>query len=235
MAAATAVVVLVVLGTLGLALGAPANMATSEKRESMGAETTDVCYPHLIYPNGSRMTADIQSHYAARSCLDSMLLTTLSDKGAVLRELFKRSGATIYCRGLVHLLSLVEAYGWTDSLCERPLVDREQHFCDPSSLSRQVANFNGAVGKLDGMNYRVLSAVARQMLSTLALGKCSEICVGPIGSALCGTFFDVTTFLVSKYEGGESQCSIMYMYNYTCMWMIWERVAPVRKFGSREV
>ena len=187
-----------------LACLGPTHAAPIMTRVSTGTEATDVCFPHLLNPDGSCMTADIKSYYSPKSCLDGILLALLSDSGVGLMEIVQQSGATVYCRGLVQLLSLVEAYGWTDCLCKRPLIDKKQHFCDYSSLSARIAWLNEAVGKLDRMNYKGLSAVATQMLSTLALGKCAETCVGPVGSALCGTFFDVMTFFVEKYGKGES-------------------------------
>ena len=179
------------LACLAVAIGAPA--------------VPDVCNPHLILKDGTRMKDDVRSHFNWNSsCFGSTLLILLSEKGGFINAI-TTTGGTPYCRGLVQLLSLVEAYGWTGNMC----LNKSLHFsgekkpCDSTDdVFLQLNDWNR---KLTDMKYDGLADVVNQMMVTLGGSRCLDTCGGYLGSQLCSTLIKAVGYFVVKYDEGVSQ------------------------------
>lgn len=157
------------------------------------------CNPHLILPNGARMEVDVVSHYdkVDRMCLGGLVMSIFKfQKGA---GLFEQAEDTAICHGFVKLLSLIDAYHWTEEMCEGKVIEDERRpFCE--RYDDRQKNIEGLVERYKAIGYDDLTTIIETLSAFKEEGKCEDFCGGRMNSALCGGFVDASRFFLSKME-----------------------------------
>ena len=159
------------------------------------------CNPHLRMPNGTRMAADVVSYYNEK-CLGGLVMSLFKFQAGI--KLFEHMEDTVICHGYVKLLSLIDAYQWTEEMCENKVIEDERaHFCerydDDQKNIEELANRYGAIG------YNDLTTIAKVLSALEGEGKCKDFCGGIMNSVLCGSFVDASRFFLDKFESGKPQ------------------------------
>ena len=184
---------------------APINAASQEglsvEHRKYVLDTMASCTPFLRHPDGSPMKEDMATYYKRIQCpIDKLFLLSFdSQRGSdMFNELVvKKHQDASLCHGFVELLSLIDAYGLTNDMCEdRVLVSEMRVFCNKRHQGDNL------VKMFAQLQYVRLEAVADLLLNFVDKEECSQVCGGLIDSALCNGFLDVAKFFSDRVSQG---------------------------------